>query len=65
MRKLNLAVCAVALSVISATSYAATGGTVTFNGKLIAETCQVDTDSENIIAYSGHSVFGRCWRSRG
>ncbi|WP_444823369.1 fimbrial protein [Yersinia pseudotuberculosis] len=48
MRKLNLAVCAVALSVISATSYAATGGTVTFNGKLIAETCQVDTDSENI-----------------
>ncbi|CNC37396.1 fimbrial protein [Yersinia pseudotuberculosis] len=48
MRKLNLAVCAVALSVISATSYAATGGTVTFNGKLIAETCQVDTASENI-----------------
>ncbi|AJJ01398.1 fimbrial family protein [Yersinia pseudotuberculosis IP 32953] len=48
MRKLNLAVCAVALSVISATSYAAAGGTVTFNGKLIADTCQVDTASENI-----------------
>ncbi|MBV7931396.1 type 1 fimbrial protein, partial [Yersinia pestis] len=35
MRKLNLSVCAVALSVISSTSYGDAGGTVTFNGILI------------------------------
>lgn len=48
MRKVNLTVCALALSVASFASHAGTTGIVNFNGKLIAETCQVDTDSENI-----------------
>ncbi|CNH99357.1 fimbrial protein [Yersinia pekkanenii] len=49
MRKVNLAVCALALSVASATAFAGTDGTVTFNGKLINETCEVAAGSENIV----------------
>ncbi|EEP97025.1 fimbrial protein [Yersinia aldovae] len=48
MRKVNLAVCALALSVASATAFAATDGTVTFNGKLIDETCEVAPTSKDV-----------------
>ncbi|EPE4188546.1 fimbrial protein [Yersinia enterocolitica] len=48
MRKVNLAVCALALSVASATAFAATDGTVTFNGKLINETCEVTPASKDV-----------------
>jgi len=47
MHKLNLTVCALALSVASFAGHAASGGTVTFNGELIADTCEVDTASED------------------
>jgi len=48
MHKLNLTVCALALSVASFAGHAGSTGVVNFNGKLINETCQVDTASENI-----------------
>lgn len=48
MRKVNLAVCALALSVASGTAFAGTDGTVTFNGKLISDTCAVAPDSKDI-----------------
>ncbi|MGE4802234.1 fimbrial protein [Yersinia hibernica] len=49
MRKVNLAVCALALAVSSTTAFAATNGTVTFNGKLINETCQIAPGTENVV----------------
>ncbi|WP_073991863.1 fimbrial protein [Yersinia mollaretii] len=48
MRKVNLAVCALALSVASGAAFAGTDGTVTFNGKLISETCKVAPGSEDV-----------------
>jgi major type 1 subunit fimbrin (pilin) len=49
MRKINLAFCGIALGLVSAAATAAVDGTVTFNGKLINETCRVDSGSENIV----------------
>ncbi|PJE87728.1 fimbrial protein [Yersinia mollaretii] len=49
MRKVNLAVCALALSVASGAALAGTDGTVTFNGKLISETCKVEPGSKDVI----------------
>lgn len=48
MRKVNLALCALALSVASGAALAKTDGTVTFNGKLISETCKVKPGSEDV-----------------
>ncbi|AJJ21331.1 frimbrial protein [Yersinia intermedia] len=48
MRKVNLAVCALALAVSSTTAFAATNGTVTFNGLLQDDTCQIETGTENV-----------------
>ncbi|NDJ56613.1 type 1 fimbrial protein [Enterobacteriaceae bacterium 4M9] len=47
MSKMKFAVCALALGV-SAAANAAVDGTVTFNGKLVAETCTVANDSKAI-----------------
>lgn len=44
MRKLNLAYCTLALGLMSGYACAASQGTVTFNGELIAETCEIDTN---------------------
>ncbi|NYV43584.1 type 1 fimbrial protein [Cronobacter sakazakii] len=44
MRKLRFAYCALALGLISGYASADSQGTVTFNGKLIAETCEIDTN---------------------
>ncbi|WP_105652594.1 fimbrial protein [Cronobacter dublinensis] len=44
MRKINFAYCALALGLLSGYAQAASQGTVTFNGKLIAETCEIDTN---------------------
>lgn len=54
MRKLKMKLCAVALATISVSAMAADAdlapgqGTVTFNGKLIAETCTIASDSLDI-----------------
>ncbi len=54
MRKIQCAICAVAMSV-SAGSYAAgSSGTVTFNGKLEADTCQIVDNLENITVPLPH-----------
>lgn len=45
MHKLTLTLCAMALAAASTSALAATQGTVTFNGELIAETCSIVTDS--------------------
>lgn len=45
--KIKFGICALALTVSAAAS-AGTDGTVTFNGKLIAETCQIKSGSEDI-----------------
>ncbi|AJJ10667.1 putative fimbrial protein [Yersinia rohdei] len=49
MRKVNLAVCALALAISSTATFAATNGTVSFEGKLINETCQIQTGDEDIL----------------
>ncbi|MFV8800988.1 fimbrial protein [Yersinia sp. LJYL362] len=49
MRKVNLAVCALALAVSSTTAFAASNGTVTFNGLLQDDTCQIETGTENVM----------------
>lgn len=52
MSKMKIAVCAIALAVTSVSVNAADvvgQGTVTFNGKLIDETCTVNDDSKDII----------------
>lgn len=51
MRNVKMTLCAVALAMTSASALAAGApgqGTVTFNGKLIAETCTVDPSSVDI-----------------
>lgn len=48
MRKVNLAVCALALAVSSTTAFAASNGTVTFNGLLQDDTCQIETGTEDV-----------------
>lgn len=47
MRKVNLAVCALALAVSSTTAFAASNGTITFNGLLQDDTCQIAPGSED------------------
>ncbi|HFR4114608.1 TPA: fimbrial protein [Yersinia enterocolitica] len=49
MRKVNLAVCALALAVSSTTVFAASNGTVTFNGLLQDDTCQIETGTEDVL----------------
>jgi len=47
MRKVNLALCVLGLSIASVGAQAATSGTITFNGKLISETCAVKPGTED------------------
>ncbi|MEE9685097.1 fimbrial protein [Lelliottia amnigena] len=50
MSKINISLCALALSMVSAYSFAATPvtqGTVTFTGKLIADTCSIVSGDED------------------
>ncbi|EOI5730374.1 fimbrial protein [Cronobacter malonaticus] len=47
MFKKNIGYCALAFCLISGYAQAASQGTVTFNGKLIAETCEIDTNDIN------------------
>lgn len=49
MRKVNLAVCALALAISSTSAFAVTSGTVTFNGELKDETCQIETGSVDVL----------------
>lgn len=53
MRNFKLTVCALALGMASSSFVHAAGevtqGTVEFNGKLITETCSIDTDSQAIV----------------
>lgn len=49
MRNLKMSLCAIAMTIVSGSAVAATGqGTVTFNGKLIADTCTIASDSVNV-----------------
>lgn len=53
MSKLNISLCAIALAMTTSSAFAAgeaTQGTVTFNGKLIAETCSiVPADVDKVV----------------
>jgi major type 1 subunit fimbrin (pilin) len=49
MRKVNLALCALALSIASVGAQAVSSGTVTFKGKLIGDTCELKPGSEDIV----------------
>ena len=42
-----MTLCAMALAAVSTTGFAATKGTVTFNGELIADTCTIKSGTEN------------------
>ncbi|AXF77605.1 type 1 fimbrial protein [Erwinia tracheiphila] len=48
MRNFNVAVCVLTLG-MAVSAQAVTQGTVEFDGKLITETCSIDTDSQAII----------------
>ncbi|MBS1203462.1 MAG: putative fimbrial subunit [Proteobacteria bacterium] len=45
MSALKMTLCALAMATVSTSALAATQGTVTFNGELTAETCQIAADS--------------------
>lgn len=45
MRNIKLTLCAMALAAASTSALAATQGTVTFNGELTADTCEIAPDS--------------------
>lgn len=47
MKKINFGICALALT-LCATANASTDGKVTFNGKLVAETCSIKEESKNL-----------------
>lgn len=47
MRNIKMTLCAMALAAASTSALAASQGTVTFNGKLTANTCEIETDSLN------------------
>lgn len=48
MEKMKIIAIVLALSIPASYSYAATQGEVEFTGKLVAETCKIETDKENI-----------------
>lgn len=49
MRNITLTLCAMALAAASTSALAATQGTVTFNGQLTADTCEISPESENRV----------------
>lgn len=49
MHNIKLTLCAMALAAASTSALAATQGTVTFNGQLTADTCEISPESENRV----------------